>query len=63
VSSVTILTDEVKNLTSNRRDGEEALQIAIELLPTLLHELYALLLAEDALCWHPQVVGRQISAT
>ena len=48
--------------TRNRRDGEQALEEPVELLPPLLHELHALLLAEDALGWQPQVVGGQVPA-
>ena len=46
--------------TRNRRDGKQALEEPIELLPPLLHKLHALLLAEDALGWQPQVVGGQV---
>ena len=43
--------------TCNRRDGEQALEKPIELLPPLLDKFHALLLAENALGWQPQVVG------
>lgn len=53
---------EVLVFTCNWRDGQQALQVAVQLLPALLHEVRALLLAEDALGGQAQMVGGQVPA-